>query len=83
MKIINNICISNSSYIKNEEDFDYKISNIKIDWNLLLLKTKQYGSESEKNIENNITINNNKILKNNKKKGRNQKKKKRILYILF
>ena len=81
MKIINNICISNSSYIKNEEDFDYKISNIKIDWNLLLLKTKQYGSESEKNIENNITINNNKILKNNKKKGKkSEEKKKNSIY---
>ena len=72
MKIINNLCISDSSnYInKPEENLDYKISHIKIDWNSLLIRMKQYEFESDKDIEccNNIISNNNKTGKNNKKK---------------
>ena len=72
MKIINNLCISDSSnYInKPEENLDYKISHIKIDWNSLLIRMKQYEFESDKDIEccNDIISNNNKTGKNNKKK---------------
>ena len=77
MKIINNLSISDSSYInKNEEDLNYKISNIKMDWNLLLTKMKQFECESDKDIENNNKIsNNNKSGKNNKKKGRKSEEK--------
>ena len=84
MKIINNINLSDSCYInKNEEDLNYKISNIKIDWNLLLIKMKQYEFEPEKDIENNNIniINNTKIGKNNKKKSRkSEDKNKNSLY---
>ena len=81
MKIINNINISDNSFInKNEEDLNYKISNIKIDWNLLLIKMKQYEFETEKEIENNSInfINNNKTGKNNKKKSRKSEDKNKI-----
>ena len=81
MKIINNINISDNSFInKNDEDLNYKISNIKIDWNLLLIKMKQCEFEAEKDIENNNInlINNNKSGKNNKKKSRKSEDKNKI-----
>ena len=69
MKIINNL--SDSTYLnKAQEDLEFKISNIKIDWNLLLTKMKQYEFDPDKDIETNIinTTNNNKSGKSNKKK---------------
>ena len=69
MKIINNLC--DTSYLnKTEEDLDFKISSIKIDWNLLLTKIKQYEFEPEKDFDINMinSINNNKSGKTNKKK---------------
>ena len=69
MKIINNL--SDSTYLnKAEEELEFKISNIKIDWNLLLTKMKQYEFDPDKDIETNIinTTNNNKSGKSNKKK---------------
>ena len=77
MKIINNLCISDSSYINtNEEDINYKITNIKIDWNFLLIKMKQFEYEQEKDIDNNNIIN--KLGKNNKKKSRKSEDKNKI-----
>ena len=69
MKIINNLC-DNSYLNKVEEDLDFKISSIKIDWNLLLTKIKQYEFEPEKDFDINMinSINNNKSGKTNKKK---------------
>ena len=69
MKIINNLC-DNSYLNKIEEDLDFKISSIKIDWNLLLTKIKQYEFEPEKDFDINMinSINNNKSGKTNKKK---------------
>ena len=69
MKIINNLC--DTTYLnKVEEDLDFKISSIKIDWNLLLTKIKQYEFEPEKDFDINMinSINNNKSGKTNKKK---------------
>ena len=69
MKIINNL--SDSTYLsKAQEDLEFKISNIKIDWNLLVTKMKQYEFDPDKDIETNIinTTNNNKSGKSNKKK---------------
>ena len=69
MKIINNLC--DTTYLnKTEEDLDFKISSIKIDWNLLLTKIKQYEFEPEKDFDINMinSINNNKSGKTNKKK---------------
>ena len=85
MKIINNLCISDSSYInKNEEDLNYKISNIKIDWNFLLIKMKQFEIEQEKDTDNNINIINiNKQGKNNKKKSRKSEDKNKIAIYPF
>ena len=84
MKIINNLCISDSSYInKNEEDLNYKISNIKIDWNFLLIKMKQFEIEQEKDTDNNINIINiNKQGKNNKKKSRKSEDKNKIAIVI-
>ena len=69
MKIINNL-FDNSYLNKTEEDLDFKISSIKIDWNLLLTKIKQYEFEPEKDFDINMinSINNNKSGKTNKKK---------------
>ena len=69
MKIINNLC-DNSYLNKTEEELDFKISSIKIDWNLLLTKIKQYEFEPEKDFDINMinSINNNKSGKTNKKK---------------
>ena len=67
MKIINNL--SDSTYLnKAQEDLEFKISNIKIDWNLLVTKMKQYEFDPDKDIETNIinTTNNNKSGKSNK-----------------
>ena len=85
MKIINNLCISDSTYInKNEEDLNYKISNIKIDWNFLLIKMKQFEIEQEKDTDNNINIINiNKQGKNNKKKSRKSEDKNKIAIYPF
>ena len=69
MKIINNLC--DTTYLnKVEEDLDFKISSIKIDWNLLLTKIKQYEFGPEKDFDINMinSINNNKSGKTNKKK---------------
>ena len=67
MKIINNLC--DTTYLnKSEEDLDIKISSIKIDWNLLLAKIKQYEFEPEKDIEIINSTNNIKSGKTNKKK---------------
>ena len=69
MKIINNLC--DTTYLnKVEEDLDFIISSIKIDWNLLLTKIKQYEFEPEKDFDINMinSINNNKSGKTNKKK---------------
>ena len=69
MKIINNLC--DTTYLnKTEEELDFKISSIKIDWNLLLTKIKQYEFEPEKDFDINMinSINNNKSGKTNKKK---------------
>ena len=69
MKIINNLC--DTTYLnKAEEDLDFKISSIKIDWNLLLTRIKQYEFEPEKDFDINMinSINNNKSGKTNKKK---------------
>ena len=69
MKIINNLC--DTTYLnKVEEDLDFKISSIKIDWNLLLTKIKQYEFEPEKDFDINMinSINNNKSGKTYKKK---------------
>ena len=69
MKIINNLC--DTTYLnKTEEELDFKISIIKIDWNLLLTKIKQYEFEPEKDFDINMinSINNNKSGKTNKKK---------------
>ena len=69
MKIINNLC--DTTYLnKVEEDLDFKISSVKIDWNLLLTKIKQYEFEPEKDFDINMinSINNNKSGKTNKKK---------------
>ena len=67
MKIINNLC--DTTYL-NKEELDFKISSIKIDWNLLLTKIKQYEFEPEKDFDINMinSINNNKSGKTNKKK---------------
>ena len=85
MKIINNLCISDSSYInKNEEVLNCKISNIKIDWNFLLIKMKQFEIEQEKDTDNNINIINiNKQGKNNKKKSRKSEDKNKIAIYPF
>ena len=53
MKIINNLC-DNSYLNKTEEELDFKISSIKIDWNLLLTKIKQYEFEPEKDFDINF-----------------------------
>ena len=83
IKIINSLCITDSSYTnKNGEDLDYKMSNIKIDWNLLVIKMKQNQFESEKDFDNiNKNIVNNKIGKNNKKKTKKiEEKNKNTIY---
>ena len=63
---------SNVNYITNinNNKFKLKISSIKIDWNLLLTKIKQYEFEPEKDFDINMinSINNNKSGKTNKKK---------------
>ena len=81
MKIINNLC--DTSYLnKAEEDLDFKISSIKIDWNLLLTKIKQYEFEPEKDIDINIinSINNNKSGKTKKKCKKIEDKNKNSIY---
>ena len=83
IKIINSLCITDSSYVnKNEEDLDYITSNTKIDWNLLVIKMKQNQFESEKDVENiNKNIINNKSGKNNKKKTKKiEEKNKNTIY---
>ena len=79
MKIINNLC--DTTYLnKVEEDLDFKISSIKIDWNLLLTKIKQYEFEPEKDFDINMinSINNNKSGKTNKKKCKKIEDKNKI-----
>ena len=71
LKVINNLCISDNYINQNEEDLNYKISNIKIEWNYLLTRIKQSELENEKDNEiiSNYNSNNNKN-KNNKKKAK-------------
>ena len=82
VKIINSLCITDSSYVnKSEEDLDYKISNTKIDWNLLVIKMKHNQFESDKDLEINKNITNNKAGKNIKKKIKKiEEKNKNTIY---
>ena len=68
LKIINNLCVSDTLLNNNEEDLNFKISNIKIEWNYLLTRIKQSELENDKDSENS-NYNSNKT-KNNKKKAK-------------
>ena len=80
MKIINNL--SDTTYLnKTEEDLDYKISNMKIDWNIILAKMKQYEYEPGKDTNLINSTNNNKYGKTNKRKYKKiEDKNKNSLY---
>ena len=72
LKIINNIVcdnvISTNKFLEKEEELIYKISCLKLEWNILLTQIKIYQNNYEKNYENNNNNLNNKFGKNNKKK---------------
>ena len=75
LRILNNICrdeiYSNINLDKEEEDLLFKISSIKLEYNLILTQAKVNQIDYEKNSENttnNNNMNNNKFGKNNKKK---------------
>ena len=69
LKIINNLCIE--GLVNNtEEDLNYKILNLKIEWNILLIKICEFNYDKELD-NNNYTINNSsKTNKYNKKRSK-------------
>ena len=71
LKIINNLVNDNSPSINNiekEEEIIYKISYLKLEWNIILLQMKINENNYEKESESNNIKSNNKMNKNNKKK---------------
>ena len=75
LRIINKICrddlSSNINLDKEEEDLLFKISSIKLEYNIILTQAKMNQIDYEKgtdNSNNNNNMNNNKFGKNNKKK---------------
>ena len=70
LKIINSLVQDNSNpinnNIENEDEIIYKISYLKLEWNLLLIQIKMAENEYEKEYDNNSNLN--KLRKNSKKK---------------
>ena len=75
LKIINNLCISENYINQNEEDLNYKISNIKIEWNFLLTRIKQSQLDNDRDSDNSSNYNN---ISNNNKTKNNKKKLKKL-----
>jgi len=61
---------STNNNIEKEEEFSFKITNLKFEWNIILIQIKMNQNDSEKDIDNNNckNINNNKIAKKKLKK---------------
>jgi hypothetical protein len=75
LRIINNMCrdeiYSNTNLEKEEEDLLFRISSLKLEYNIVLTQAKMNQIDYEKNSENANNynnMNNNKLGKNNKKK---------------
>ena len=74
LRIINNICkddLASNIILDKEEDLLFKISSIKLEYNIILTQANMNQIDYEKNSENGNNcnnMNNNKLGKNNKKK---------------
>ena len=67
LKIISNLCIE--GLVNNtEEDLNYKISNLKIEWNIILIKICEFNYDKELDNNNYNNTNNSKTNKYNKKR---------------
>ena len=83
LKIINNLCIEGVAN-NTEEDLFYKISNLKIQWNIILIKICDFDYDKELDNNNYYNTNNNKINKYNKKKSKKlEEKNKNTIFPYF
>jgi hypothetical protein len=86
LKIINNLVNDNSPSINNiekEEEIIYKISYLKLEWNIILLQMKINENNYENESESNIIKSNNKMNKNKKKMKKVEFKNKNYIIPFF
>ena len=75
LKIINNLC-TEGLVNNNEDEVNYKVMNLKIEWNIILIKICEFNYDN-KELDNNFSnnFNNNKLGKYNKKRSKKLEEK--------